>query len=147
MISKTILLFGIVTAIAFSLSAGFQSINAAPITLDVNKTKSPGPGFGNENIGTVAIDAANTKTTITANITAKPGQDKIFEAWLVDEGGSNYKVSLGQVIDGSLQYTANLVNPFTFTQFIITEEPKSDPDPNAAGTFAGAQLPKPQFGQ
>jgi hypothetical protein len=147
MISKKILLLGIVTAIMFSITANSQSISAAPTTLDVNKAKNPGPGFGNEKIGTATIDAANTKTTITANITAKPGQDKIFEAWLVDEGGSNYKVSLGQVIDGSLQYTANLVNPFTYTQFIITEEPKSDTDPNAAGTFAGAQLPKPQFGQ
>ena len=147
MISKIILLFGIVTAIMFSITANSQLISAAPITLDVNKAKNPGPGFGEEKLGTVSIDATGTKTTITTNITATPGQDKVFEAWLVDEGGSNYKVSLGQIIDGNLQYTANLVNPFTYTQFIITEEPKSDPDPNAAGTFAGAQLPKPQFGQ
>ena len=147
MISKKILLFGIVTAIMFSITANSQSISAAPITLDVNKAKDPGPGFGEEKLGTVSIDATGAKTTITTNITATPGQDKVFEAWLVDEGGSNYKLSLGQATDGKLQYTANLVNPFTYKQFIITEEPKGDTDPNAAGTFAGADLPAPQFGQ
>lgn len=143
MISKKILLFGIVTAIMFSITANSQSISAAPITLDVKK----GPEFGEEKVGTVSIDATGAKTTITTNITATPGQDKVFEAWLVDEGGSNYKLSLGQADDGKLQYTANVVNPFTYKQFIITEEPKGDTDPNAADTFAGADLPEPQFGQ
>ncbi len=146
MISKKILLFGLVTAIMFSITASHQSINAAPITVDINKAKNPGPGFGEEKIGTVSIDAQGTKTTISTNMTAKSGQDKVFEAWLVDEGGSNYKLSLGQAVDGKLQYAANLVNPYTFKQFIITEEPKSDTDPNAGSTFAGADLPPP-FGQ
>jgi hypothetical protein len=146
MVSKKILFIGIVTAIMFSITASSQSINAAPITLDINKAKDPGPGFGEDKIGTVSIDATATKTTITTNITATPKQDKVFEAWLVDEGGSNYKLSLGQATDGKLQYSANLVNPYTFKQFIITEEPKADTDPNAAGTFAGAELPPP-FGQ
>lgn len=146
MISKKILLLGLVTAIMFSLTAGSQSINAAPITLDINKALNPGPGFGEEKIGTVSIDATATKTTISTNITAAPGQDKVYEAWLVDEAGSNYKLSLGQATDGKLQYTANLVNPYTFKEFIITEEPKSDTDLNAAGTIAGAELPPP-FGQ
>jgi hypothetical protein len=146
MVSKKILFLGLVTAIMFSITSSSQSINAAPITLDINKAKDPGPGFGEDKIGTVSIDATGTKTTITTNITATPKQDKVFEAWLVDEGGSNYKLSLGQATDGHLEYSANLVNPYTFKQFIISEEPKSDTDPNAAGTFAGADLPPP-FGQ
>ena len=146
MISKKILLFGIVTAIMFSITANSQSISAAPITLDVNKAKNPGPGFGEEKLGTVSIDATGTKTTITTNITATPGQDKVFEAWLVDEGGSNYKLSLGQATDGKIQYTANLVKPFTYKRFIMTDEPKGDTDPNGAGTVAVADLPAPQFG-
>ncbi len=143
---KKILLFGIVIAIMFSITADSQSVNAAPIKLDINKAKNPGPGFGEDKIGTVTINATGTKTIISTDITSKPGQDKVFEAWLVDEGGSNYKLSLGQTTDGKLQYATNLVNPYTFSQFIITEEPKSDTDPNAAATFAGAELPPP-FGQ
>ena len=146
MTAKTILLFGIVVAILFSITAISQSVNAAPVKLDINKAKNPGPGFGEEKIGTVTIDATGNNTIVSTDITAKPGQDKVYEAWLVDEGGSNYKLSLGQAIDGKLQYAAKLVNPHTFTQFIITEEPKADTDPNAAGTFAGAELPAP-FGQ
>lgn len=130
----------------FSITADSQSVNAAPIKLDINKAKNPGPGFGEDKIGTVTINATGTKTIISTDITSKPGQDKVFEAWLVDEGGSNYKLSLGQTTDGKLQYATNLVNPYTFSQFIITEEPKSDTDPNAAATFAGAELPPP-FGQ
>ncbi len=147
MIAKKILLFAIVIAIMLSITANSQSVIAAPIKLDINKAKVPGPGFGEEKIGTVTIDATGTKTTILTNITASPGQDKVYEAWLIDEVGSNYKLSLGQATNGTLQYTANLVNPFTFKQFIITEEPKGDTDPNAAATFAGADLPAPQFGQ
>ena len=146
MISKKILLFGIVTAIVFSITANSQSINAAPIKLDINKAKNPGPGFGEEKIGTVTIDATGNNTIISTDITAEPGQDKVYEAWLVDEGGSNYKLSLGQADDGKLQYAANHVNPYTYSQFIITEEPEADTDPNAGGTFAGADLPPP-FGQ
>ena len=146
MIAKKVLLFGIVMAILFSITASSQSVSAEPVKLDINKAKNPGPGFGEEKIGTVTIDATGNNTVISTDITAKPGQDKVYEAWLVDEGGSNYKLSLGQAIDGKLQYAANLVNPHTYTQFIITEEPKADTDPNAAGTIAGAQLPSP-FGK
>ncbi|HYO05885.1 MAG TPA: hypothetical protein VER14_02745, partial [Phototrophicaceae bacterium] len=65
MISKKILLFGIVTAIMFSITANSQSISAQPITVDVNKAAVPGPGFGDEKIGTVSIDATDTQTNIS----------------------------------------------------------------------------------
>ena len=39
-----------------------------------------------------------------------------------------------------------MVNPYTYKQFIVTEEPNSDKDPNSADTYAGADLPAP-FGQ
>jgi hypothetical protein len=146
MISKKIVLFGIVTAIMFSLTAGFHSIYAAPISLDIHKAKNPGPGFGTEKIGTVSIDANGDKVTISANTTATPKQDKVFEAWLADASGSNYKLSLGQLVDGKLQFTENMINPYTYTQFIITEEPKADKDPNAADTYGGVDL-QPPFGQ
>ncbi len=139
-------LFGIVIATIFSMTLGLQSTNAAPMTMDINKAKDPGPGFGTEKIGTLSIDTQNKTLDISVNMTATPKQDKVFEAWLVDEGGSNYKLSLGALVGNSLKVSDNMVNPYTYSQFIITEEPKDDADPNAAGTYGGAELQAP-FGQ
>ena len=146
MISKKIALFGISTAFLFLLTAGIHSIYAAPITSDIHKAKNPGPGFGPDKVGTVTIDATGNKVTISSTATAQPKQDKVFEGWLVDAGGSNYKLSLGQYEKGHLQFTENMVNPYTYSQFIITEEPKADKDPNAADTYGGVDL-QPPFGQ
>lgn len=146
MISK-IALFGIVVAALFSITLGIQSVDAAPVTFNLTKSKNPGPGFGDEKIGTVSIDTKDNKTYILANLSdTAPKQDKVFEAWLVDAGGSNYKLSLGQVTEGILQLTEKLVNPYTYKQFIITEEPANDKDPNAADTYGGVELPIP-YGQ
>jgi Anti-sigma-K factor rskA, C-terminal len=147
MISNRLVLFGIVTALIFSLAAGFNSIYAAPVTIDLHKAKIPGPGFGPEKIGTATIDTTGNKVTISANTTAKAKPDKAFEAWLVDVGGSNYKLSLGKFDNnGHLEFTENMVNPYTYKQFIVTEEPLNDIDPNAADTYGGSDLSSP-FGQ
>jgi hypothetical protein len=146
MISKNIIFVGIITAALFTMTVAFQSVSAAPITLDINKAKNPGPGFSTEKIGTVSIDATGNKTTIASDITVQPKQDKAFEGWLVDAGGSNYKLSLGKYENGHLQFTENMANPYTYKQFIVTEEPNSDKDPNSADTYGGADLPTP-FGQ
>jgi hypothetical protein len=139
-------LFGIVIATIFSMTLGLQSTNAEPMTMDINKAKDPGPGFGTEKIGTLSIDTQNKTLDISVNMTATPKQDKVFEAWLVDADGSNYKLSLGSLEGNSLKVSDNMVNPYTYTQFIITEEPVDDVDPNAAGTYGGAELQAP-FGQ
>jgi len=39
-----------------------------------------------------------------------------------------------------------MVNPYTYKQFIVTEEPLNDIDPNAADTYGGSDL-LPPFGQ
>jgi len=139
-------LFGIVIATIFSMTLSLQSANAEPVTMDINKAKDPGPGFGTEKIGTLSIDANNKTLDISVNMTAVPKPDKVFEAWLVDADGSNYKASLGALDGNSLKVSDNMVNPYTYTQFIITEEPLDDADPNAAGTYGGAELQAP-FGQ
>ena len=146
MISKNMLLFGIVTAFMITIFVSYHDAYAKPITLDIHKAKNPGPGFGPDKIGTLNVDATGNKTTITVTISVQPKQDKVFEGWLVDAGGSNYKLSLGQVTNGKLQFTENMVNPYTYSQFIITEEPKADKDPNATDTYGGVDLPTP-FGQ
>ena len=128
-------LFGIVIATIFSMTLSLQSTNAEPMTMDINKAKDPGPGFGTEKIGTLSIDTQNKTLDISVNMTATPKQDKVFEAWLVDADGSNYKLSLGALVGNSLKVSDNMVNPYTYTQFIITEEPIGDADPNAVGTY------------
>ena len=147
MISRNIFLAVIIAVSLFTMIIGVHQVKAAPITIDINKAKNPGPGFSQEKIGTLTIDTNGSKTSITSDVTAKAKQDKAFEGWLVDAGGSNYKLSLGQYDDkGHLQFSENMVNPYTYKQFIITEEPLNDVDPNAADTFGGADLPSP-FGK
>ena len=148
MISKNIIfVVGIISALLFTMTIQLHTVKAAPITLDVKKAKNPGPGFTDEKVGTVSIDSNVNKTTISSDVTAKAKPDKAFEGWLVDAGGSNYKLSLGQYDDkGHLQFSESMVNPYTYKQFLITEEPLNDKDPNAADTYGGADLPTP-FGQ
>jgi hypothetical protein len=139
-------MFGIVIAAILSVTVSFNSINAEPLVMDINKALDPGPGFGTEKIGTVSIDVQNKTSDLSINMTAIPKPDKVFEAWLVDADGSNYKLSLGAIEGGSLKTSEHMVNPYTYTEFIITEEPKDDVDPLAAGTYGGAELPTP-FGR
>ena len=139
-------LFGIVLATIFSMTLALQPVNAEPLTMDINKAKDPGPGFGTDKLGTLTIDSNNNTLDVSANLIVTPKQDKVFEGWLVQADGSNYKLSLGVVDGNSLKFSENMVNPYTYTQFIITEEPIGDADPNAAGTYGGAEL-KPPFGQ
>ena len=57
------------------------------------------------------------------------------------------KVSLGEFLkNGQLTFNQHMVNPYTYTQFIVTEEPFEDADPNAAGATGGTQLQTP-FGR
>ena len=147
MISKNLVFVGIISALLLTMTIQLHTVKAAPITLDLKKAKNPGPGFTEEKIGTVSIDSNVNKTAISSDVTAKAKPDKAFEGWLVDTGGSNYKLSLGQYDDkGHLQFSESMVNPYTYKQFLITEEPLNDKDPNAADTYGGADLPNP-FGQ
>jgi hypothetical protein len=46
----------------------------------------------------------------------------------------------------NLDFSQFMVNPYTYKNFEITEEPAEDPDPNAAESIAGFELQNP-FGQ
>jgi hypothetical protein len=115
-------------------------------TLDL-KTPEGNEAFGGEEKGTVLIVPKEHSVNIVANMTTPPKEDTVFEGWLADVGGSDYKLSVGEFSkNGTLDYTATVVNPYTYTQFLVTEEPFEDPDPNAASVVAGAELVSP-FGQ
>ena len=141
------------TAVAVTLAAGglptmfFQGqiAEAQQITGDITAA-AEGQPFGGETMGTVSIDSTGRRTNISADLNAAPGEGNVFEGWLVDAGGSEYQLSLGQFRNGTLDFSQYMVNPYTYNNFEITEEPAEDPDPNAADSIAGFQLQDP-FGQ
>jgi hypothetical protein len=137
------LIMGLITIAGIFSSAGFVS---GQQTLDL---KSPGgnEAFGGDSKGTVSIVPKEHTVNIVANMSTPAKEGKVFEGWLADVGGSDYKLSAGEFSkNGTLHFTSTMVNPYTYTQFLVTEEPFEDPDPNAASVIAGAELVSP-FGQ
>lgn len=119
---------------------------AQQVALDMTKTVGDKP-FGGEKICQVIITVNGHVVDIVANMTSEPNQGMTWEGWLVDAGGSDYKLSLGEFSkNGTLHVTKQMVNPHTYSQFVISEEPFEDVDPNAAGAFGGAELQMP-FGR
>jgi hypothetical protein len=107
-----------------------------------------GEPFGGQEIGTVSIDSTGNRTNVSADINDSPGEGNVFEGWLVDAGtgASGYRLSLGQFRNGTLDFSQYMVNPYTYKNFEVTEEPAEDPDPNAADSMAGFELQDP-FGR
>lgn len=137
------LMIGIITIAGVFSSAGFVSGQQA---LDL-KTPGGNEAFGGDSKGSVSLVPKEHTVNIVANMSTPPKEGKVFEGWLADAGGSDYKLSVGEFSkNGTLQFTETLVNPYTYTQFLVTEEPFEDPDPNAASVIAGAELVSP-FGQ
>ena len=105
-----------------------------------------GEPFGGQEMGTVSIDSTGRRTNISADLNDLPEEGNVFEGWLVDAEGSGYKLSLGQFRNGTLDFSQYMVNPYTYKNFELTEEPAEDPDPNAAESIAGYELQTP-FGR
>jgi hypothetical protein len=138
--SRTMGIIISIIALSFTIAGMAQ---AQQIDIDVTKPASNNP-FGGEKVGTISITPDGHMVHIAANLTAPPNTGKVYEGWFVDAGGSGYKLSLGEFgKNGTLQFDQQMVNPYTYTQFIVTEEPFEDADPNAAGAIGGAQLQAP----
>lgn len=117
-------------------------------TFDITMSED-GKVTGGEKIVELSINTSNNVIKISANLSNSQSTGKVYELWLVDEGGSGgsgYNLSLGKFDDNSLVFEQNMVNPYTYSQFVVTEEPENDPDPNAAVSFGGVDLHTP-FGQ
>jgi hypothetical protein len=137
------LIMGVITIAGIFSNAGFVS---GQQTLDL-KTPGGNEAFGGDSKGSVLIVPEEHTVNIVANMSTPPKQGNVFEGWLGDAGGSDYKLSVGEFSkNGTLHFTSTMVNPYTYTQFLVTEEPFEDPDPNAASVIAGAELVSP-FGQ
>jgi hypothetical protein len=123
-----------------------SQLQIANVTGDLTEATG-GNAFGGQAIGDIAINSDGHQTDIKGRISSSPAEGNVFEAWLEDAGGSDYKLSLGQVLEnGTIQFSDHMVNPFTYTIFYVTEEPEKDADPNPADAKAGLELESP-FGQ
>jgi hypothetical protein len=130
---------------ATPLSFQTQIAEAQQMSGDITAPSGGNP-FGGERMGTISVDSDGNETDIVADFNDSPGEGQAFEGWLVDAGGSGYKLSLGQFSNGTLNFTQNMINPYTYKNFEVTEEPADDLDPNAASSIAGFELDIP-FGQ
>jgi hypothetical protein len=124
-----------------------QVAEAQQLSGDITAPSGGNP-FGGEKLGTVSVDSDGNQTNIVADLNESPGEGKAFEGWLVDAGpeGSGYKLSLGEFSNGTLNFNQSMINPYTYKNFEVTEEPNDDLDPNAADSIAGFELDTP-FGQ
>ena len=108
----------------------------AQMTLNITRADADKP-YGGEKLGTVLIVPKEHVLSVTANMSAEPTNGTVYEGWLVDDGGSGYMLSLGEFSkNGTLTYNDQMVNPYTYTQFIVTEEPFEDPDPRSSDCYS-----------
>ena len=136
---------GVLGMVMFDPITDIQEAEAQQNTGDITAA-SEGQPFGGETIGTVTIDSDGRRTNVSADINTTPNEGNVFEGWLVDAEGSDYKLSLGQFRNGTLDFSQYMVNPYTYKNFELTQEPAEDPDPNAAESIAGYELKSP-FGR
>lgn len=132
--------------VAQNESAESAQLQTANVTGELTQPAGGNP-YGGEKIGDITISSDGHQTDIKGLVSASPAEGNVYEAWLGDAGGSEYKLSLGQLSEnGTINVSQHLVNPFTYTIFFITEEPQDDVDPNSADAIAGVELEAP-FGQ
>jgi hypothetical protein len=144
-VTASLIAFGVLGMVMYDPIMDIQEAEAQNNTGDITAA-SEGQPFGGEKMGTVTIDSDGRRTNVSADINASPNEGNVFEGWLVDAEGSGYKLSLGQFRNGTLDFSQYMVNPYTYKNFELTEEPAEDPDPNAAASIAGFELQAP-FGR
>jgi hypothetical protein len=144
-VTASLIAFGVLGMVMYDPIMDIQEAEAQNNTGDITAA-SEGQPFGGEKMGTVTIDSDGRRTNVSADINASPNEGNVFEGWLVDAEGSGYKLSLGQFRNGTLDFSQYMVNPYTYKNFELTEEPAEDPDPNAAESIAGYELQTP-FGR
>ena len=144
-VTALLIAFGVLGMVVADLIVHIQEAQAQQRTGDITAA-SEGQPFGGEKMGTVTVDSDGRRTNVSADINTTPNEGNVYEGWLVDAEGSGYKLSLGQFRNGTLDFSQYMVNPYTYKNFELTEEPAEDPDPNAAESIAGYELQTP-FGR
>jgi hypothetical protein len=144
-VTVSLIAFGLLGMVVADPIMRLQEAEAQKNTGDITAA-SEGQPFGGEKMGTITIDSDGRRTNVSADMNTSPNEGNVYEGWLVDAEGSGYKLSLGQFRNGTLDFSQYMVNPYTYKNFELTEEPAEDPDPNAAESIAGYELQTP-FGR
>ena len=144
-VTVSLIAFGVLGMVVADPITDIQEAEAQKHTGNITAA-SEGQPFGGEKMGTITIDSDGRRTNVSADINTSPNEGNVYEGWLVDAEGSGYKLSLGQFRNGTLDFSQYMVNPYTYKNFELTEEPAEDPDPNAAESIAGYELQTP-FGR
>lgn len=144
--TAAIVLSVIGAVILISIGGGMKVANA------VEQTQTGAlVGYGGQIFGLMDVTSDGHKTTINIASDYLPPSGKTYEAWLVDGNyyASGYPLSLGQLdLAGNLKFTENMVNPYTFSDVVVTVEPMDDKDPKPAwSNSVGAYWLVPPFGQ
>ena len=108
----------------------------------------------NETLGIFSIDATEVVvgaggylTTVNATVDAQPETGNVFEGWLVDSNGAFYALSLGTFRDGELHFSQYMTNPFVYDEFIVTQEPLRDSNPDITPPPLGSISLKDPFSE
>jgi hypothetical protein len=144
-VTALLIAFGVLGMVVADPIMDIQEAKAQQNSGDITAA-SEGQPFGGEKMGTVTVDSDGRRTNVSADINTTPNEGNVYEGWLVDAEGSGYKLSLGQFRNGTLDFSQYMVNPYTYKNFELTEEPAEDPDPNAAESIGGYELQTP-FGR
>jgi hypothetical protein len=135
-------------AILFSPFYNVQDAAGQLVTTPITAAVE-GKAYGGAPLGALTIDAKGQEIHLIAKMNSGPELNKQFEGWLVDAGqrASGVKLSLGAFNNSNiLDFQENMINPYTYSEFQVTQEPIQDKDPKAATVRGGAALPAP-FGQ
>ena len=74
-------------------SADSAQLQTANVTGELTKPAGGNP-YGGEKIGDITISSDGHQTDIKGLVSASPAEGNVYEAWLGDAGGSEYKLSL-----------------------------------------------------
>lgn len=105
--------------------------------------------YGGDKKGTLYLNVQNNTLIATAQINEPPPtEEQVYEGWFEDSGdASGYSLSVGQFNqNNTLNVNQTMVNPYTYTIFYVTTEPRDDFDLKPADILAATKLPIP-FGQ
>ncbi len=105
--------------------------------------------YGGDKKGTLYLNVQNNTLIATAQINEPPPtEEQVYEGWFEDRGdASGYSLSVGQFNQNyTLSVNQTMVNPYTYTIFYVTTEPRDDFDLKPADILAATKLPIP-FGQ
>lgn len=137
-------------SIAILLSVGITSttVFAQQTSLDLTSPTIT-ELYGGDKKGTLYLNVQNNTIIATAQINEPPPtEEQVYEGWFEDRGdASGYSLSVGQFNqNNTLSVNQTMVNPYTYTIFYVTTEPRDDFDLKPADILAATKLPIP-FGQ